>query len=309
MPSQMTFELKSGQVRGYRKKPRWIAAIAASYLAIPTLCFWQLARSVDYDTTLMPQLAVDPFFLFEAFGGISCAIAVFIVSRASFVYFVGFGLYILSAKFLELSEAPLFESPQSLALTGSWFALTALFLSNTLRTPYLNPKARWWEQPERLQFVSRGVLIHGEHRFPIVTLNLSSGGVFAKLDERAMPDFGAAPDLKLSGSPDRRKTEPTGAMLLSPEQVIAARESLAAYPVALGTDVRVRLQVHPDAARHFDCAAFEYAAEVVWSAPSSGPYRFGVGLRFRDRSRQETKTFREYLRWLEEVGVPSRDES
>ena len=179
------------------------------------------------------------------------------------------------------------------------------FLVTNLRRPYLNPGVRWWQREDRIRFVSHIVMVHCGVSFPMVTLNLSMGGAFVRLDERAFVDLneGIEGEVRV----DRRKASAAGEVMLSPEEIFEAHEQFGIYPRNLGDRVILRMQAIPEAANLAPAPIFESEAEVVWTPAPWDSHRFGLGLRFINRTRTERHWLSNYLKLLEKLGFESRN--
>ncbi len=294
------------RIPGYPKKPWWVYALALSYGVIPIMTLVQFGLESGFSKLYLKNLVVHPYFLVEAGCALTAALSVLVVTRFTFGYFVGLGMVSVGLRVFDLASGSALGTAFDVLLLAFWLGVTSFVVATRIRAPYLNPELRWWTQSERVRFVSRGALGFRGLEFPIVTLNLSAGGAFAKLDERLFPDLY---ENSRDGRPvvaDRRKRDASGDVLLSKDQISLAREQLDAYPTRLGEIVHVRIQTLPDAANATLSPVYECDAEIVWSAPSDSPYRFGLGLRFVGRSRAQRRALREYLKLLEQIGFPTR---
>ena len=285
-------------LKGYRKKPAWIYLIAAGYAAIPLVVLLQFGLEVGFSGALMKQVLFSSYFGVEALAALSGAAAVLLVTRGSFLFFVSLCFATVALKVYDLQRGALLGTWLDLGLTSFWLVAGVGFLTSTLRTPYLNPRVRWWSRDDRLRFISRGVVECEGVSFPIITLNLSVGGAFVKLDERLVSEL---PDCPQDGAPttvEKRKREPEGELTLSEAQLQQACENLHLYAKKLGEQVQVRLQPAPAVGDVPVPQIYETPAEVVWIPALGTQYRFGRGLRFVDRAPGQRRWLKDYLALL-----------
>ena len=290
-------------MRGFRKKPWWIYALAAGYASAPGLCLLQLAQQVGFDPALLAEILRSSFFWVEAGVGLFCMLGVLWVTRPTFLAVVTLSAISIFQKLSNLASGHLFDTGFELTLLLLWSGLTLGLLFTTLRTPYLNPKLRWWKQQERYRALAHGVLRQGDLVFPVITLNLSRTGIFLKLDERALQSVDSPKRDANLPSADRRKHHPAGQLALGRDELTTARDTLDHYPRRLGS--HVHLTLHSSLPAPLD-ASFESEAEVVWSAPLDSHYRFGLGLRFSGQSAAQRRQLKAQLRALEETRQAAR---
>ncbi len=291
----------SQKVPGYRKKPAWIYVISTLYFLSPLLILAQFYVKVDHSLPFLRQIMVSDFFLMELFGAWSAALAILIVSRISFLYYLTLSFYTIGVKLYNLRFNSLFEYPFDFIVLAFWFLITLLFLFTTLKVPYLNPQARWWTQPKRLTSFALGTIMARGIKFPIVTLNISSTGLFVKLDERAINSVLQSYKTEGSGE-EKRKAQALGKLLLSPEELDTAARNLPAYPAKLGEKTIVQIQTIPAAASLFPKGLLEASAEVVWATKPGSKYRCALGLRFIDQTSADKKKFQAYVHLLNKAG-------
>lgn len=175
-------------LKGYKKKPISISLIAIGFLLIPVVIGVQLVGLSGGSWQLVGPLLSSRYFLQEWILSWSAAAAVFIVSRWSLAYFVGLSVTVLTNRFMGLAAHSAPDTPLSLGVTGFWFAVVIYFLASELKTPYLNPKLRWWKRPIRREISGEATLLYQGVKVPVEVLNISEGGVFVRLDELAAKD-------------------------------------------------------------------------------------------------------------------------
>ena len=174
--------------KGYRKKPKYIYLIALFYFSVPLLTLWQFAMNVDYSWNLLEKIISSKFYLVEFCLSFTAGMAVLSVTRAGFFYLIFLSAYTLGIKIQNLNYNALFEYPLDFVVLFFWFMMTILFVFTALRVPFLNPDTRWWRQPPRYSHKMPGKLIVNGREFPMVTLNISAGGMFVTLDENAVKE-------------------------------------------------------------------------------------------------------------------------
>ena len=245
-------------LKGYKKKPLPIVLVAGAFLCIPGAVLLQAAVLSGGSWPVVLAVAGSRYFLLEWWLSWSAAAAVYIVSRWSFAYFVALSGYALVTKAIRLGAQPELETPLSLLITGFWLGAVIAFLGSSLKVPYLNPKLQWWKRPPRVRICRNAtVTAHGVAR-PVTVWNLSQGGAFVKLDERA-----AAPD---------------------------------EAPHRLGETVDFAMElVHVDEGSK-PPTPFSARAQLVWMTKAESPYRDGIGMRFLSLSTLQRRQLQELLR-------------
>ena len=175
-------------LRGCSRKPRSITLMALAFALLPLLIPAQALAVAGGSWSLAGRVLCSGYFLQEALLSWSAALAVFIVSRWSFVYFVLLSVYVLTTRVTYLVQHPYLDHPVSVGITGFWFVVVAWFLGSTLKTPYLHPQLRWWTRPARVSMRRQAMMTWQGRVVPVVVLDLSGGGAFVKLAEhRALP--------------------------------------------------------------------------------------------------------------------------
>ena len=175
-------------LKGYSKKPRAIACIALAFALLPLVIPAQVLVFSGGSWPLTWQVMQSGYFLQELLLSWSAAVAVFVVSRWSFVYFVLLSVYVLTARVTYLVQHPYLDHPVSVGITAFWFCVVAYFLGSTLKTPYLHPQLRWWTRPLRVPVRRQAMIAWQGCVVPVVVLDLSGGGAFVKLAEHhALP--------------------------------------------------------------------------------------------------------------------------
>lgn len=286
--------------------PAWIQALAAAYLILPLLTLIQLGFKVHFSLPLLGRILTSEYFMSELVCSVTAAAAVYLVTPWSFIYLICLSIYAIGMKLGSVYHFGAGEVPLETAVLLFWFTSTLLLVSSALRIPYLNPRLQWWKQPARYGIFKKGILYFKGIRFPVVTLNLSSGGVFLRLDERALGSVSLRdPGLKrIEG--ERRRQEPFGNLALSKDQLKETAKKLSWFPGRIGDGVRLKLPVLPEGAELFDEDHFELKAEVVWVARPESSYRYGLGLKFKGVQPRLRKKFSEYLACVERSGSKAR---
>ena len=131
-------------LKGYRKKPRAITAIALAFALLPLVIPAQVLIFSGGSWPLAWQVVCSGYFLQEVLLSWSAAIAVCVVSRWSFVYFILLSVYVLTTRVAYLAQHPHLDHPVSVCITVFWFLVVAHLLGSPLKTLYLNPRARGW---------------------------------------------------------------------------------------------------------------------------------------------------------------------
>lgn len=168
-------------LKGYSKKPRAIASIVLAFALLPLLIPLQVLAFSSGSWALAWRVVCSGYFLQEALLSWSAALAVCIVSRWSFVYFVLLSVYVLTTRIAYLAQHPYLDHPVSVLITAFWFGVVVYFLGSTLKAPYLHPQLRWWTRPARLAMRRQASITWRGQALPVTVLNLSKGGAFVKL--------------------------------------------------------------------------------------------------------------------------------
>ncbi len=243
---------------GYQKKPLAITVVAAIFLALPLVVLVQVWILAGGSTAVLAQVVGSAYFLQEWVLAWSAAAAVFVVSRASFIYFLILSGYVVGSRLARLLLRPDLEPPMGLALTVVWLGMALYVVGSSLRRPYLNPRLRWWTRPMRISLATDATItVHGL-TLPVQLLNLSVGGAFVRVDEAS------------------------AAHAMPPQQVGEALEFAAALVPA----------THPKATSW----QFATSAEVVWRGKPDSPYRHGFGIRFVGLTRRQRRQLRRVIR-------------
>jgi len=245
-------------LRGYKKRPLAIALIALGFLLVPMVGAAGLFLQAEGAWPLMKPLLTSRYFLQEWILSWSAAVAVYVVSKASFAYFLLLSGYVLTTRFMHLATHPTLETPLSLGITTFWFAVVIYFLLSELKTPYLNPRLRWWTRPRRVSLSCAATLFYQGAKIPATVLNLSEGGVFLKLNEPVA-----------QGQP---------------------------FPQRLGEEFQLEMVLTPSKSSKRNLAMLGLRGQLVWKAASASLYRYGMGIRFLAISGQEKRLLRDYLR-------------
>lgn len=245
-------------VRGYQKKPLAIAVIAAIFFCLPGLLLLQVWMLSGGSWRAMLEVARSGYFVNEWWMAWSAAAAVWIVSRWTFIYFLGLSAYVLIAKTSALLTHPHLETPLSLLVTACWLGATVWFLVSSLKMPYLNPKLRWWTRPMRVTTCREAMLRYRGSPLPVTVLNLSLRGAFVRFKETAL--------------------------------------RTRVLPQRLGDTCVLTASLIRRGRSHVKPWRFHAPVEVVWRATPDSPYRDGMGLRFVSLSRPQRWQLRRFLR-------------
>lgn len=246
------------RLTGYKLKPISITVIAVIFLLLPLIALCEaLVHSGASLETLLALLG-SRYFLQEWGLSWSAAAAIYFVSRWSFVYFLALSGYVMVTRLTHLISHPQLETPLSVFITGVWLAIAALLAGSSLQLPYLNPKLRWWTRPPRTPLCREVALLYQGASFPAVLFNLSRGGAFVKLDERA-----------------------------------AARQ---ASPQQLGAACDLTMRLGYGTTFKEPAPRLTLAAKVVWIAEPGSPYHHGVGLKFTSLSSTQRRQLKDALR-------------
>lgn len=281
-------------VTGYRKKPAEILFIACLFIFLPVMSLFQYALQVDELKALLSIINSKPF-LIELFCSWSAAIALLIVTKTSFVYFMGLSVYAIILKFMHFQPGNLLLSFLDILITLVWFSTAIALFFTTLKTPYLNPKTRWWTQPPRYPHFLGGEMIYEGISFPIVTLNFSETGLFAKLDERVLSEG----DKEMASRvyfEERRFREPLSRLHFPPAAVKVAKQNLNLYPFKPGSRAHLKISLKPEAEKVVGSAFFDLDAEIVWTSSEGSAFSYGIGLRFLKPSAEQKRAIKSYLK-------------
>lgn len=243
-------------LRGYQKKPLAISAIAAIFFCLPGLLLLQVWMLSGGSWRAMAEVTRSGYFVNEWWMAWSAAAAVWIVSRWTFLYFLGLSAYALIAKTNHLLTHPHLESPLSLLVTACWLAATVWFLVSSLKLPYLNPKLRWWTRPTRVAMCRDAMLRYRGSPLPVTVSNLSRRGAFVRFKDTA----------------------------------------LRALPQQLGDTCVLTVSLIRRGRSNVKPWRFHAPVEVVWRAAPDSPYRDGMGLRFVSLSRPQRWQLQRFLR-------------
>ena len=245
-------------LRGYQKKPLAITVIAALFFCLPGLLLLQVWMLSGGSWRAVLDVTRSGYFVNEWWMAWSAAAAVWIVSRWTFLYFLGLSAYVLITKTDHLLTHPYLESPLSLLVTACWLVVAVWFLASSLKRPYLHPKLRWWTRPTRVTTCRDAMLRYHGAPLPVTVSNLSVRGAFVRFKETAL----------------RAHTLP---------QQLGETCVLTVSLIRRG-----RSNVKP--------WRFHSTVEVVWRAAPDSPYRDGLGLRFVSLSRPQRWQLRRFLR-------------
>ncbi|MFT5206476.1 MAG: hypothetical protein ACI9CF_000214 [Candidatus Omnitrophota bacterium] len=268
---------------GYRKKPAWIYVVATFLILIPLLSYIELHLRGGGFATIPKEL-----FYQEIFCSASAALAILIVTRFSLLYFLGLSTYFIGFKLIQVYSGG-WGTPFELAVIVFWLTAPLLFVTTSLKIPYLNPAARWWTQEKRFTHMSRGTLNYKGIKYPIVMIDFSAGGAFIKLDERI---FKEVP----KDDKDKRDEKSIGIRhpFLDAKERLVAKNSMEDYP-SVEDGIKLKVQTLPGLDIPYKEGYYEVNAEVVWATKATDPIQYGLGLRFKHDSLIEKLKLSRYL--------------
>lgn len=245
-------------LKGYQTKPLAISILAVAFFLIPLAIPIHLFLLAGGSWSLVGAVLRSGYFLEEWALSWSAALAVYLVSKWSFAYFLILSSYALGTKFVRLAAHSNLETPFTLFVTCFWFAVVIYFLFSDLKAPYLHPKLRWWTRPRRVGLSSEATLLYQGQRIPVVVLNLSEGGAFAKLGES-----------------------------------VATGQK---FPQRLGEEFDFLMALRRADLLESQPVRFESRGKLVWKAEPDSPYRSGMGIQFISVSKEQKRRLKEYLR-------------
>jgi hypothetical protein len=255
------------KLKGYRKKPKYIYFLGILYFLIPFITLYQFFLSVGQSFDLVKELIFSKFYLLEVFFAFTAGIAVLAVTKIGFFYFIAISIYTIGVKVYNLQCYSFMEYPFDCLIILGLFIVTSLFLFTNLRIPYLNPKIRWWRQPPRYSHQMQGVLTVAGEEFPVITLNLSLGGVFIELDEENIKD-------------------------------ISIKEKFLVYLHNKGRVVDLKIDMIPEGREIFQEQKLLRRARVVWYLEKDETYKTGLGLQFIGQSSKEKRKLKRYIKLI-----------
>lgn len=293
----------ANDIKGYRSKPLGL------YLLVFCFLLMFLATMIQPILRARAGAQEDVFssvFFFQIFALGSAAVAILFVSRFSFFYLLGISTASMLFKISELFQTASALSLFDVFFVLFWLGFIVFFFVMSLHIPYLNPRTRWWKQPARFNFYAHGILFFEGYKFPVVTLDISAGGAFIKIDERALFAVEGVNSEKreefLRQFGERRCEDPIGEVLLSDDELESAWNSLTHYPRKKGDKVKLQLCTLLKARQIYSKKLLETEAEVVWSTRESSVYRYGLGLRYIKLTPADQEKLRDYVRLLEISG-------
>lgn len=245
-------------IEGYRKKPLSISLISAAFLLIPLMVLVQAFILADGSWRVLGAVLASSFFVQELYLSWSAALAVFIVTRLSFICFILLTGYVLAAKFVNLVFRPDLEAPLGFWATVFWFGVALYFFGSSLKAPYLNPKLRWWTRPPRVKLCQGAVIINQGFEIPVEVVNLSRGGAFVKLD--------------------------------------AGFAQGQLRPQKLGEEFELRMSLGQGGEPQEVTEGFSVTARLVWKGKPDTPYRDGMGVQFISLSGEHKRQLNRNLR-------------
>jgi len=296
--------MDSRSKRGFKNKPIGLYFTILGLIVMITATLVEPIFRIRVDASGSIFTAV---FFFELFALISSAVMLLWVCRFSFLYFLTMGILVFLLKIYGMIMTPEQTLPFGLIVILSWAGLVAMFLYTPIHIPYLNAGMRWWTQPSRFYFLSRGVLFHGSCRYPIISLDISRGGAFIKVDQRALFAVEAAKSEKRLGMfVEKRRDDPLGELLLSPEELDKSWNDIVSFPRKRGDKIRLQIHVLPAARNIFEDGFLRVNAEVAWSTRETSTYRYGLGVKFTDINLSDQKKLGDYIALLEAQGFKKR---
>lgn len=249
--------MEETRIKGYRKKPATVYLASAVFFLIPLVLLFQVCWISGGSLLVLGKLLKSGYFLQEWLLCWLAALAVFVVSRFSFVFFLLLGGYVLCTKIFRLAVYPALEGPASILITLIWLAVVILFLASPLKAPYLNPRLRWWTRPRRVGLSRQAVLFVQEGKIPVEVLNLSEKGAFVRVEGEAQQEK---------------------------------------FPQRLGERFRFATDLFQGGRPGKERIHFSTEARLVWLGRPGTPYRCGLGIQFLDLTRQKRKALRDFLR-------------
>ena len=245
-------------IKGYKKKPLVITLIAIGFLLIPTAMPVQMFMLSGGSWPVIGEVLRSDYFLREWGLSWSAALAVYVVTRFSFAYFVSLSAVVLATKVSRTLTYPDLETPLSLLMTLFWFSAAIYFLASSLKAPYLNPKLRWWTRPQRIPLCREAAILFEKAKLPVTVLNLSLGGAFVRLDEQAAEG--------------------------------------QRFPQRIGEEFELTMALVTGSQAEATSALFTSKAQLVWKASPESPYRSGMGIRFISLSKEQKQQLIRILR-------------
>ncbi len=176
-------------MKGYKKKPFVISLMALGFGLIPVAMAIQMLVLSGGSWSVVGAVLSSPYFRQEWGYSWGAALSLYVVSRWSFLFFIGLSGTVLAHRLTNFMANPALETPFGLFVTGFWFAAAIFFLVSSLKVPYLNPKLRWWTRPARIPLSREAALRYRAKPIPVSVLNLSQGGAFLRLKEPLDPSM------------------------------------------------------------------------------------------------------------------------
>ncbi len=246
-------------LQGYQKKPLAITLFTLIFLLMPAGVLLHLFILSGNSFSVLGQIVRSSYFLTEWAFAWAAAAAVFVVSRWSFACFVLLSGYVLFIKISHVITHPNLETPARLLLTALWLGISLYVLSSSLKTPYLNPKLRWWLRPSRIGCCKGATLQVQGVGVPVTVLNLSKAGVFVKA------------------------AEPQQATPLLPQR--------------LGEQCELAIELSESERPKAESVWLNTSVELVWKGKADSPFWGGMGLKFRSLSKSQRQQLRRFLRY------------
>jgi len=254
---------RAAPLKGYARKPRAITVIALIFFLMPAAMMLQVWCRAGGSWRVVGEVLRSDYVLQEWGLSWSAALAVYLVSRISFVYFAGLSLYVLVTKLSRLAISPQLETPWSLLITGTWVGVVVYCFWSSLAAPYLHPRLRWWTRPPRISLCQEASIVYQGTMIPVTVLNLSRGGAFVRVE-----------DATAEGS---------------------------AMPRRLGETCRIAMTLGRADQPASDSERFESSAQLVWRGAPETPYRNGLGIKFASLSRSQRHRLNRYLQAFREA--------
>lgn len=182
-------------MKGYKKKPMLIVILAVIYLLNPIgniliiIFFNQHNTPIESIQLVFNSIAQGNMIAIVNFiiwlSAIPLAYGLLKVKEWAWYYFLGHSISILLINLI-------IQNNQNFSISFTPFFFINLiilipigfFISKEIRTPFLNPHLRWWEQATRLNHTMT-IKIYSEE---FQTYDISVTGAFIKV-ENEMPDF------------------------------------------------------------------------------------------------------------------------
>jgi hypothetical protein len=166
--------------RRTKKRPLSIVVVSTIYMMAPILMPLQ---SVFYDTgpgTDWVKLATSPSLnaiLVMAFS-VVVGVGIFTVRPWGFALFLAHAIGILANNVYIASNVPGYPLWLTLVSNAAVLSVAGYFVWSNVRAPYFNPKARLWEQAQRVKASLDATVRVGQTELACQTVDFSETGAF-----------------------------------------------------------------------------------------------------------------------------------